>query len=240
MKTTGVRGSVMPFMIPRAAGLESTGCQTLRVTIAPDVLAATRRALHGVAELVLAGPQYRGQGTIRLRARPGGFGTVTQPDLRVVGDELVAGEVRLALRGTTCAALGRAAGVPAGAPAGLYHDGSGVGLDEPVHVDRAAAAVLADCFTRGDEALRALLPEQEPVLWPEHFDLGASAGEVNYGVSPGDGYLPEPYAYVGPWHPRTGSFWNAPFGAARPLRDLAGPDGLRAFFAAGRDLAAAG
>jgi hypothetical protein len=71
------------------------------------------------------------------------------------------------------------------------------------------------------------------VLWPEHFDLGVTLDEVNYGVSLGDGYLAEPYAYVGPWQPRTGPFWNAPFGAARPLRDV--PD-VAGFFAEGRSL----
>jgi hypothetical protein len=55
------------------------------------------------------------------------------------------------------------------------------------------------------------------VLWPEHFDVAVTEGEVNYGVSPGDDYHPMPYAYVGPWTQRTGSFWNAPFGAVRGL-----------------------
>ena len=42
---------------------------------APARLAATRRALHAVAEGLLAAPQYRATGTIRLAARPGGFAT---------------------------------------------------------------------------------------------------------------------------------------------------------------------
>jgi hypothetical protein len=25
------------------------------------------------------------------------------------------------------------------------------------------------------------------VLWPEHFDVGITAGAINYGASPGDG-----------------------------------------------------
>ena len=49
----------------------------------------TRRSLHGVAELVLAGPQYAASQSIRLCVTPGGFGTVTTPDLRVEGLELV-------------------------------------------------------------------------------------------------------------------------------------------------------
>ena len=42
-----------------------------------QVLVATRRALHAVAEQVLAGPQYRSAGTIRLNITPGGFGQVS-------------------------------------------------------------------------------------------------------------------------------------------------------------------
>ena len=41
-----------------------------------QVLSATRRSLHAVAEQLLAGPQHRAQGTIRLQVTPGGFGQV--------------------------------------------------------------------------------------------------------------------------------------------------------------------
>ena len=92
--------------------------------------------------------------------------------------------------------------------------------------------MLADALTAGDAALRAMAPDEVPVLWPEHFDVGISVDEVNYGVSPGDSYLATPYAYVGPWAARTGDFWNAPFGAALAVegRDA---DALAAFFARG-------
>jgi len=200
----------------------------------PTILAATRRYLHGVAELILAGPQYRRSGTIRLRVLPGGFGAIKEPDLRAMGDHLVVGDQRLPMTATTCAALGAAAGVEVGPPEGLYHDGSGVQPDEPIEVDAGAAGYLAGCFSLGDAALRQLAPGEQPVLWPEHFDLGITLDEVNYGISPGDGYLNEPYAYVGPWKPRSGEFWNAPFGAARPLRDFPDAGALGAFFAEGR------
>jgi hypothetical protein len=195
--------------------------------------AQTRRAWHGVAELVLAGPQHRRSGTIRLRPTSGGFGTTKAPDLRVDIDRLVAGDLSYPLNGATCAALAAAVGVDVGPPANLYKDGSGVDPDEPLTVDPAAASLLAACFATGEEALRHLLPDQTPVLWPEHFDLAASADEVNYGVSPGDAYLDEPYAYIGPWTPRTGPFWNAPFGAARPLRELPTAAAVAAFFGEG-------
>jgi hypothetical protein len=74
------------------------------------------------------------------------------------------------------------------------------------------------------------------VLWPEHFDVGISVGEVNYGVSPGDDAIPEPYAYVGPWSPQTGPFWNVPFGAARPITALGDADDVLEFFRTGQSL----
>ena len=197
----------------------------------------TRRAWHAVAELVLAGPQYRRAGTIRLRAAPGGFATTKDPMLAVVGTALVAGETRIGIDGRTCTQLASAVGVDAGAPVDLHRDGSGVDPDERLGLDETAAITLAEAFTVGDAATRALFPEETPVLWPEHFDLGISVQEVNYGVSPGDGYLDEPYAYVSPWTRREGAFWNAPFGAARPLRELPGADAVLAFFTEGRRLA---
>jgi hypothetical protein len=200
-------------------------------------VATTRRALHGVAELVLAGPQFRTSGTIRLRVVPGGFATVAAPALAIDGEYLVAGEHRIAINGSTCGALAKAIGVAAGAPADLYHDGSGVGPDEPVTVAADAVRFLLGCFEVGDAALRGLRPDATPVLWPEHFDLGITDDEVNYGVSLGDAVIPEPYAYVGPWRTRAGTFWNVPFGAARPLAELPGADAVLGFFTAGRDQA---
>jgi hypothetical protein len=198
-----------------------------------DELVATRRALHGVAETVIAGPQYRTSGTIRLRVTPGGFGGVASA-LRVEGADLTWPGGRAPLTGT-CRQVADAAGVRVGPPEGLYTDGSGVGPDEPFAVDPEGAAALADWFARGDSALR---PLGDPVLWPEHLDLAVAVDRVNFGVSPGDDGHPAPYAYVGPWEPRRGGFWNVPFGALRPAAELGDPDALAVFFAEGR--AAAG
>jgi hypothetical protein len=200
-------------------------------------LSPTRRSLHAVAELVLAGPQYRRTGTIRLRVIDNGFATIREPAVAVEGDELVTEGLRIGISERTCAELAAMLGVAAGKPEHLYQDGSGVPADEVLEVDRAAAAYLAECFFRGDRALRLFAPEvpdEQRVLWPEHFDVGISVDEINYGVSPGDGYLDEPYAYVGPHQPREGSFWNAPFGATRPMRELSDAAAVAAFFAEGR------
>ncbi|MFI5908924.1 hypothetical protein [Dactylosporangium sp. NPDC051541] len=190
----------------------------------------TRRSLHGLAELVLAGPQYRASKTIRLRVEGGGFGTVAAPELVVTADSLVLGDGRrVALAGLTLGEVAAAAGVEIGAPEGLYPDGSGASAEDLVVVDDAAG--ILDAFAAGDAALRAFSGDVVPVLWPEHFDLGVSLDEVNYGVSAGDATIDEPYAYVGPWEARSGEFWNVSFGAAHPVREL---PGLLAFFEEGR------
>jgi hypothetical protein len=201
-----------------------------------QVLVATRRALHAVAEQVLAGPQYRSAGTIRLNITPGGFGQVKGP-LRVEGDELVGERGRIPLRGTITE-LAAALAVEPGAPEGLYSDHAELGPADPIDVDPAAAAEIADWLARGDQALRALAPDVEPVLWPEHFDLGIALDEVNYGISPGDGGHAGPYAYVGPWTKREGPFWNADFGSVCDADQLPDAEAVAAYFGAGRQAAA--
>ena len=59
--------------------------------------------------------------------------------------------------------------------------------------------------------------------------------DANFGLSPGDGFIEEPYAYVGVSRPPAGDvFWNAPFGAAVPLTDLPDAAAVAAFFSEGR------
>jgi len=72
----------------------------------------------------------------------------------------------------------------------------------------------------GGHAIKKVLPEAHPVLWP------------------GDDDHPTPYAYVQPWAKRTGPFWNAPFGALYPLDPAHDVDALTShiaeFFQRGR------
>ena len=49
--------------------------------------AETRRSVHGLAELVLAGPRYRSSGQMRLRVLPDGIGTWEQPGPRFSSGE---------------------------------------------------------------------------------------------------------------------------------------------------------
>lgn len=203
-------------------------------------LAATRRSLHGVAELVLAGPQYRATRKLRLRVVPGGFATVETPELRADRARVVgAGGAAVAIDGRTPRALAAELGVTAGRPEGAYDGGSGVDQDEVLTLDPDRAAVIMNALVLGHDALTAFAPAEPPVLWPEHFDVAIRTGDTNFGVSPGDGFIAEPYAYVGvsskPAEAAADdSFWNAPFGAARPLRELPDVAAVTGFFAAGR------
>ena len=139
----------------------------------PTSFAATREALHRVAEQILAPARVAATGNeIALEATPGGFGTPALPGggrVRVELDELVVDEpgggvCRVPLRTLAGAAL--AAGLPS---EGLS--------DAPLGVDRDSARVLAAFYAFSDELLRALhaeapaCAEASPVrLWPEHLD----------------------------------------------------------------------
>jgi hypothetical protein len=203
------------------------------------VLDRTRRDLHAVAELVLAGSQYLATGRIGLRVSPGGFRTAAQPDLRVVGTDVVAGGARYPISGGSARSLAAAAGAIARGLEDVYGEGSGVALEQELAVDPAAARRISDAFEMGEAALRLVAPDEDPTLWPEHFDVGIRVGGVNYGISPGDGRLGEPYAYVGVDPVPDDPFWNAPFGAARPMAGFADIAAVRDFLLDGRDRFAA-
>ena len=152
--------------------------------------------------------------------------------MQAEADALVVDGRRIPYAGQTFAQLAAAAGLDLGAPEGLYKDGSGAQAGRPGRGHRRGRGPGA--LAVGDAALRLFAPDETPVLWPEHFDVGISLDEVNYGVSTGDSAVPEPYAYVGPWKPREGDFWNVSFGAARPLSALGDATAVAAFFAEGR------
>jgi hypothetical protein len=210
-------------------------------------LAVTRAGLHRVAEHVLAAARYAETGRIGLMPSPGGFRTppfgADGRFLAVEGTDLVAGGRRTAL--TTIRAAAEFAGVTPGAPARVYKPATPLNLDEPLMIDPGAARLLAEWYQLGARAMSRLaaeIPGDQPgpvVLWPEHFDVGMTAAAINYGASPGDDQIPEPYLYVGPHDgppPGDPAFWNAPFGAARTFRQIGTVAEAVAFFREGRAL----
>ena len=201
--------------------------------------ATTRHSLHGLAELVLAGPRYATGGSMRLRSGADGIRTWDDPPVRLARGELVAGSTRVPLDRLTYAAAAAAIELGAHPLDDVYHDGPHVAPDDVITLDPAHVQVVEDALARGDAALRSFSPSTEPILWPEHFDVAITLDEINYGVSPGDGFHDRPYAYVGPHRARTGAFWNAPFGAVRSLDDLSDVDSVVDFFRDGSSAAGA-
>jgi hypothetical protein len=210
-------------------------------------LANTRECWHRVAEHVLAAGQFADAGTIRLRPYPGGLATVrgvAGRQLAIVGDELVVVEPdgsRRSARLTTVGAAAAFAGVSPGLR-GSYPPATPADPDTPLVVDTETARLLAAWYALGEAALRRFAEEpgrpQEPVLWPEHLDVGITLDEVNYGCSPGDATLPEPYLYVAPHAgpPSPNEFWNAPFGATVTAARIRDVDDAADFFSQGRAL----
>ena len=123
------------------------------------VIVETRRSLHRVAEHVLSAALKRATGQIALEQAPGGFRTPPLPDGRVVavdGTDLTvtaADGVRRAPL-TTVADAARLAGIEAGFPWTKHPPATPFEPDEPLSVDPAAAAVLADWFALGADALQ--------------------------------------------------------------------------------------
>jgi hypothetical protein len=215
----------------------------------PATLATTRDSWHRVAEHVLAAGQYADTAEISLRPVPGGFQT-THPlsdgrRLSVVGADLVVtdGDSTLSRALSTVRAAAAFAGVSPGMPSTVYAPATPFDLDAPLRIDADCAQMLAGWYQSGDVALRrfaaAVGPDPaDPILWPEHFDLGITVDDVDYGVSPGDAEIAEPYVYLGAaTERRTASpFWNARFGGYRTIRDIESIEDAIVFFRTGHGL----
>jgi hypothetical protein len=199
-----------------------------------DRLTSTRRHLHGIAESLMAGPQHRNCGQIRLRVLPGGLATTGSPAIRLDGTDLVVDDERTVPLAGTFDAVAAATGYGFGEPTN-YHDHSGVTEDEEIDVDPVALQRLTDVLTRGDAALRVLAPKETPTLWPEHFDVAILVAQTSVGVSPGDDSSPTPYAYVSNTTLERDDYWTAPFGAVMVLDPLPAIAELVAFWQAGLD-----
>ena len=224
-----------------------------------SVLPTTRLALQAVAEHVLAAALHQVTGHIGLRQGPGGITTPPFPwpgpagrsverTIAVVGTDLVVrdGDDERRAPLTTLRAAGELAGITPGAPAEVYTPATPLDLDAVLPIDPTAAGRLEAWYALvGDslERLRADAVAADPAtdapivqLWPEHFDIATSIGEVNFGGSPGDAGHSLPYLYVGPWTlpPPEGDFWNESFGASRSELDVHSVDDALAFLREGR------
>lgn len=212
-----------------------------------DAYTRTRLALHSVAEHLLAADLHRHTSKIGLRPTAGGFG---QPEFWVGGDRRrlrVDGDQLVVLDGdreswhplSSLADAADAADAQLGAPRDVFTPETELAPEERLTLDPASVQRLSEWHQLTAHALEALRRDnrrREPAiaqLWPEHFDLATSMAEVNFGGSPGDDHIAEPYLYVGPWSPLEGDFWNESFGATRLASEIAGPADALDFFSEG-------
>jgi hypothetical protein len=225
----------------------------------PDTFPSSRDALHAVAEHVLAPVRYRADGRVALVVTTGGFGTPALGDgvrVRVDVTELVHERpgtlTRVGL--TTLGAAAQFVDVPLGLPAGVYPPATPCAPEISVAVEGDAARAFAAWLDLGAVLLGELREHYGgqnatmPTLWPEHFDVAMEMGDAgagsraNYGASPGDATIPQPYLYVGPWDAgrRRGMLGTHAFGAAMTYEEILGAGNPRAagadFFAAGASL----
>lgn len=121
-----------------------------------DAYIRTRRQLHGVAEMLIARPQHRRHGTIRLAVTHNGFRGAVLP-MGVKGTELVWPGGRAKLAGPL-AALAAAAGVEPEPPIGVYHGSSPVSADTVLDLDAHAATRVQHSLGIGAKALRPSPP----------------------------------------------------------------------------------
>jgi hypothetical protein len=167
-----------------------------RLVELPADFAATRLALHHLAEHTISPARAAANGKIGLRWTLGGFGTPffgADEQLRVERGALIHQRGKRATRAAPRDGVGPAAATALGEYFGL------------------ATSVL--------EALRARHGHLEPSrvqLWPEHFDISLELGSASdgrraaHGASPGDAEHPEPYLYVIPWGSTpSGPRWQA-------------------------------
>jgi len=209
--------------------------------------AETRRALHGVADAILAGTAARRVGWARLRVEGAAIRTPLMPgSLRQIemtarglrafraressGVPLGAGHTA-GLRGTTdrrfrwagtLAQTAAAAGLTAEPPANQVV-GSGLSGSDPLRIDSRHAVTIMTWFGVGNSALTRLsrtTPPDAPGrdwLLADTFTLVLTADGVSYGVSAGDWSTPEPFAFVSR---TTGQMQRQPASALRSRTSL--------------------
>lgn len=194
---------------------------------------------------MLGAARFAVAGHVGLVPAPGGFATPPfgpEPTVLAVDlDDLVVNRAgqQHRTRIHTVAQAAAFAGIKPGLAEQAYRPATPLEPDAALHIDREAARLLAAWYQLGAQALAAFaaaVPNDEPTpaqLWPEHFDLAITAARINYGASPGDALIGEPYLYVGPFDGPSGGddeFWNAPFGAVLGHREASSVEAAVEFF----------
>jgi len=190
----------------------------------PATYERTLADLHRLAVYVVSPAQRLVNGEIIMQSTHGGFSTFEYGGhvTRVVDDRLVVDGAAHPI--TTLREAAAVLGIEPDVRQQEQFDVPPHGdLDEPLTIDLAAAAVLADWFEFASAALEHLRAEAVPEddvtmvrIWPEHFDAAIDMGDgdagrrATYGGSPGDRHHAEPYLYASPWAGRIDEFFADP------------------------------
>ena len=167
----------------------------------PPEYVTTREALHAVVEHTLSAASYAAIERIGLRANESGFSTqdLNGVTYTISGPFLTDGTRSLLLTGSTIRGVADWMGIVPGAPATVYTHVTPMAFDAPLEIDGECAVMVGEWFAGMQTVLEAVFPNEVIQLWPEHFDLATSVHEANFGASPGDEHIAEPYVYFGPW-----------------------------------------
>lgn len=185
----------------------------------PDTYEESRRGLHLVLFYAKSYARQQADGEIWSVPTPGGFGTPPFEGGRVIridGNEIVEERDGVEVGRRPITTLDDALEfcmVDFDRARGERNDIEVPDrTDEPLAIDPAATAVIAEWFDLGWEVLGRILEragwpdDTERRLWNEHFDLAIEVGSdedrrrAAVGFSPGDGGIADPYAYVSPWY----------------------------------------
>jgi hypothetical protein len=95
----------------------------------------------------------------------------------VSGIDLITPAGRFPLRGRLVD-VAKSAGITTRPLRDVYSGGPDFSDLEPVDVAVGAVDPLSRAIINGDAALRSFAPNEDPILWPEHCDIGISVPEV--------------------------------------------------------------
>jgi hypothetical protein len=141
----------------------------------------------------------------------------------VSGIDLITPAGRFPLRGRLVD-VAKSAGITTRPLRDVYSGGPDFSDLEPVDVAVGAVDPLSRAIINGDAALRSFAPNEDPILWPEHCDIGISVPEVTTeclrATRVSTSLMPTSVPGV-----CLGTVWNQPFWAARPLSELPTPPG---------------
>ena len=240
------RSSKTPGTVCRATSRWSslasspTGSDAVLPELAAGVRLDTRRAAHALAEHVVSAALLPRddphRAASRRRAGSARRCSATDERVRVDGTALVHERAGADRRAEITTLRGRrpSSACPLGAPRRVQAGDRARSRHSPRRRPRRGRSRSPTGTPSGVRCCTTCAPNYsdqpstDSQIWPEHFDLACEIGDAdagtraNYGASPGDAAIPQPYLYVGPWDASRARAVLAayPFGAALTYAEM--------------------